>query len=103
MILTELAQITLTLGGAAQAITTTILPVEAVFITAASTNSGSIYIGSSSVSSTRFVKKLAAGGEFSIAVSPSGENDSANIKLQSIYFDGTTGDKINVGYMINQP
>lgn len=102
MQLNDLAQLTLTSGGTRQALTSSTIPAEAVIISAPSTNSGVVYLGSANVSSTRYVATIAAGTSFSISVNPSSENDSSNIELSTIYWDGTTGDKLNVGYLVNR-
>ncbi len=100
IVLADLAQLTLTSGGTRQAISATALPVESVIITAASTNNAAgVFIGAVTVSSTRFIKKLAPGESWSMAIDVSDQGDSSFIQLSAIYWDGTTGDKINVGYM----
>lgn len=106
MIVSELAQKSLTLGGTAERVQAeaSALHVEAVFFSCPSTNTSVVNIGSSSVSTTRFVCSISPGGSFSIAVPPSAQADGAEIKLQDLYWvSATTGDKLNVGYMTNQP
>ena len=100
MLLRDLAELTLTAGGTAQAITTeaTALDAESFSFYAPSTNSGTVYIGSASVSSTRFAIKLAPGEKASISTVPS-RADERHIDGEHIYWDGTTGDKLNVGYL----
>jgi hypothetical protein len=97
MKLNDLAQLTLTSGGTRQALSATEIQVKSVVISALSTNSGSVYVGGASVSSTRFAKKIAADGTFSISVEMNRNADY--LDLRDIYWDGTTGDKINVGYI----
>jgi hypothetical protein len=104
MLLTELAQQSIASAGTPQVLTATKIHAEAVIFSCPSTNTGSVWIGSSSLSTTRFIYSIPAGGSFQMAVDPTDKNDSAAIKLETLYIDGTTtGNKLNVGYMINQP
>lgn len=103
MTVTDLDQLSLTSAGTAELISADPLQCESVIFTCPSTNTGACYIGSSAVSSTRFVLSIAAGSSASISVSPSAENDTAYIDLGALYWDGaTTGNKLNVGYMANR-
>ena len=68
-------------------------------ITAVAGNTGTIYIGDSNVSATRYAVKLAAGDGVSID-SPNVAGGSDFLDMSEIYFDGgTTGDDIAVGYI----
>ena len=97
--ITQLSQQTLTLGGTAQRITSTQTIGYSVLILAASTNTGSVYIGSSAVTSANSAVKLAAGSTFLIeGIESSGGHEK--IDLRDIYWDGTTGDKISVSYSV---
>lgn len=100
MRLKDIAQLTLTTGGVRQPISTdeTAFDAESFSFYAPSTNSGAVYIGSDSVSSTRFAIRLAAGEKASLATMPN-QADAKYIDGESIYWDGTTGDKLNVGYL----
>lgn len=100
MTLTELAQLTLTTATTRQAVSATELHVESAIFTAAPSNTGYIYIGSSSASATRFIKALAPGESWSVAINVSNQGDSSYIALESINWDAdTSGNKMNVGYM----
>ncbi len=100
MLLQDLAQLTLTTGGTRQAITTDAeaKDAESFSFYAPSTNTGTVYIGSASVSSTRFAIALAPGEKASVSVMPN-QADAKFIDGESVYWDGTTGDKLNVGYL----
>lgn len=77
-----------TTAGTAVALATATTCKE-VIITANVGNSGYIYIGSSSVSSTQFMKKILAGEEFSIAIDD----------LSKIYLDcDVNGEGVTYGY-----
>lgn len=99
----DLAQLELTSGGTRQAISATQLNVEAVVFTCPSTNNAAgVVVGSSSVSSTRFVDKIGPGESRRWGVSVSGQVDSDFFNLADINWDGTTGDKLNVGYIVRE-
>ena len=89
-----------TLGtpGAAQRVSLSEIPVEAVLIQAERTNSGDLYIGDSSVDSSKGIP-LRPGARFCV----DGDREHGApcyIDLKSIYFDGATaGDKIRVLYI----
>ena len=86
-------------AGTAQALSSTSILCEAVIITAATGNTGTIYIGDSNVASNRFALELDAGIAGTID-SPTAKGGSDMFDLKDIYFDGgTTGDDINVAYL----
>ncbi len=98
--------VNLTAAGTAQAIsageTPTSIEVTKVRITAPAANTGSIYIGDSSVSSTNsFAELLGAGGKDAVVIIDAKEfSGDAVINLDSIFFDGgTSNDDIFVGYL----
>ncbi len=96
----DLEQLTLASGGTRQEVSASQLNVEGAIFTAPSTNLGNVFIGSVSCSSTRYVLILEPGQSKAISVNVSEQSDSSFINLKNIYWDGTTGDKLNVGYMI---
>lgn len=100
MLLQDLPQLTLTTGGTRQPISTelTALDAESFSFHAPSTNSGTVFIGSANVSSTRFAIALTPGGKASISTAPN-QADAKFIDGEFVYWDGTTGDKLNVGYL----
>ncbi len=104
MIIQDIAQLNLTVAGTRQAVSAVALNVESAIFTAAPGNTGYVYIGSANVSSTRFVKALAAGESWSMAVNVSNQADSSFIDLSLVNWDGTTtNNKLNVGYMQANP
>ena len=94
----QLSQLTLTSGGTRQALSSTLLIGYSVLITAESTNTGAVYIGDVAVTSTNGVR-LTAGQSFLINCDALGGGEE-KIDLRDIYWDGTTGDKIRVSYMV---
>ena len=98
--LKTLAALNLDAAGTAQQVSSTVLEVEVAVITAASGNSGTIYIGDSNVASNRYAGALAAGERMTIVPGDVGGGGTDFVDLSEIYFDGgTTGDDIQVGYI----
>ena len=100
MLLQDLAQLTLTTGGTRQPITTepAAMDAESISFYAPSTNTGTVFIGSASVSSTRFAIALAPGKSAAVSVMPN-QADQKHVDGEYVYWDGTTGDKLNVGFL----
>ena len=95
----NLAQISVTVAGTRQQISSVDIRTPLIVITAITGNTGLIYIGDSAVSSTKFILELAAGETAEIRATESnafGEEFS----LSDFYVDAaTSADKINVGYI----
>jgi hypothetical protein len=89
---------TVTTAGTREQMTTSNLRVPSVVIQAESDNTGRVYIGNSTVSSTNCFAHLGAGGSVSISAADFGLAD-AQIDLSQIWFDvGTSGDGAFCGY-----
>lgn len=89
-------------AGTAQRLNASTIECEVVVIAAASGNTGTMYIGDSNVSSSRFIGALAAGDAMSIEAGKV-SNGTDRLDLKEIWFDGgTTGDDISVGYIQRQ-
>jgi hypothetical protein len=70
-----------------------------VMIQAKSTNTGPIYIGGSTVSSTSYGARLTAGNSLSIEMPDMGMGGSYEVDLSEIYIDaGTNGEGVSVVY-----
>lgn len=83
--------------------TTTILP-SSVYFEADSANTGYIYIGLSTVSSTVYIARLSAGQSFAITADGVGSGNlrvgGQGIQLSAIYIDSSvSGEKVQMTYM----
>jgi len=89
--------ITISSGGTAEALSDTSLPLSSLSIQAAPSNTGTIYIGDSSVTTSSGFGCLAAKDSTEISVESlfkTGEFD-----LKDIYvISATTGDKVRIAY-----
>lgn len=95
-----LAAINLDSAGTAQRISSSSIVCQSIAIHPAAANSGTIYIGDSNVSSTRYFAKIDPGGLPAVIVGDAVANGGAgDLDLRDLYFDGSnTGDDIVVGY-----
>jgi hypothetical protein len=78
--------------------------VQAVFFESHEANTGSIYVGSSSVSTASYVKRLTAGQGFSINALPNSSPgaDGGMIELSRFYVDaGSASQVICVSYILH--
>jgi len=96
--LKQLAALTLTSGGTAEALSSTPIIVQSVLIIAAATNSGTVYVGDSDVTSTNGIP-LAAEGHVRMTGPALGKGGASDLDLAQIYWDGTTSDVITVSYL----
>ena len=102
-VLKTLAVKTLTAGGTPERIfpAGTVLPkISSLFIKALAANTGNTFIGDSTVLASTFRgREIIKGTELTL----SGDNGNAGgtmlLSLESLYYDGTTGDKIAVSYL----
>lgn len=82
--------------------TTTILPTT-VYIEAAGANTGYIYVGLVTVTSTVYMARLAAGQSFTLnsdGIGGRGRNGSIGIQLSDLYIDSSvSGEKAQLTYM----
>lgn len=81
--------------------TTTILP-SSVYFEALGTNTGYIYIGLSTVSSTVYIARLSAGQSFTLTSDALSQQRSGGtgIQLSAIYIDSSVnGEKVQMTYM----
>lgn len=93
--LKTLAQVTVATSGTEQRLTSNhISNVEAIYISAPAANTGSIYVGDSSVATTRGIE-IPKGTSFTI-MAPRGDM----INIRDIYVDAANnGDKCNITYL----
>jgi predicted RecA/RadA family phage recombinase len=78
--------------------------VTSIYFEALKTNTGVIYVGDISVSSTLYMTALSAGSGFTVTtnhnVRPGSSSGGNEVNLGSLYVDaGTSGDKVQVSYM----
>lgn len=100
--LTQLGQVTVTSAGTRVQITATSTPTYYVTIQADPGNSGTIYVGDSSVSSTVCAAALSAGASIRIE-GPKYRNSTDEVVLSDIYVDASANSqKVNVGYLKNR-
>jgi hypothetical protein len=93
-----LSDVTVTTAGTRVQITATDTPVSSVIFTAPAANAGKIFIGDSSVSSSRGIE-VAAGSSVTINEDNSGRKGDEFI-LSDFYVDAaTSGDKVKVSYV----
>jgi hypothetical protein len=92
---------TVTAAGTAEALTSTDLRPAEVVISAESSNTGAMYVGDSTVSSSTYAKQLAPGESF-ILTSGDSYDGASGWKLTSIFVDSAVnGDGVSVGYSTN--
>lgn len=93
-----LSQQTIDTAGTREAVSADALPVSAVVVQAPSTNSGNIFVGDSTVSSS---KGLALAAGESITITSSLVNGThEELILSDIYVDtATNGNKVQVSYL----
>lgn len=78
--------------------------VNSVYVEALKTNTGVIYVGDSSVSSTLYMCALSAGAGFTISVDThnkvGGSTSGPELQLNSLYFDcSVSGEKCQMTYL----
>jgi hypothetical protein len=84
--------------------TTTILP-SSVYFEALGTNTGYIYVGLVTVSSTAYITRLSAGQGYTLTADSnnSGRAGGTGIQLSAIWFDSSvSGEKVQMTYMDKQ-
>lgn len=87
---------TITTAGTAEALVSNSTPCKTVTIQALLSNTGKVYVGTSSVSSTTYGVVLSAGETFSL----SNEGHDSRIDLSTIYIDvDTNGEGVTFFYM----
>lgn len=78
---------------------TGIKPVS-VYFEAAGANTGFIYVGLVTVSSTVYMTRLAAGSSFSLNAAAGGSVAGTGLQLSALYVDSSVnGEKVQVTYM----
>jgi hypothetical protein len=98
-VLKHLDQLNLASAGTRVRFTSTSTLAQTVIVTALPANTGAIYIGDSTVSSTKAACVLAPGNSQIIPAVDVGGGLS-DFDLSAWYFDGlTTGNKLHVGYL----
>ena len=99
--LKQLAAQTLSSGGTAQVLSSGVVVVQAILISAEAGNSGTIYVGDADVDSTNGIP-VAAGSSVRITGPEIGKGGADDMDLSLIYFDGTTSDVIRIAYQQSQ-
>jgi len=94
-----------TAGTEIQATSSTTIKPSSVYFEAAAANTGYIYIGLSTVTSTVYIARLSAGQGFTITSDALGANtrlSASGIQLSAIYIDSSVnGEKVQMTYMYN--
>jgi hypothetical protein len=94
-----------TAGTEVQCTATTSIKPTSVYFEALGTNTGYIYIGLSTVSSTVYMARLAAGEGFSLGTGAGANFRSGGqgIQLSALYVDSSVnGEKVQMTYMYEQ-
>jgi hypothetical protein len=94
-----------TAGTRVQATTDADYKPSSIYFEALGTNTGFIYIGLVTVSSTVYIARLAAGASFSFSSDDEGSSRSggSGIQLSSLYVDSSVnGEKIQMTYQYRQ-
>lgn len=93
---------TVTTAGTRVQFTTSNIYCTSIYVEALSSNTGNIYVGTSSVSSTVYIAKLAAGQGFSMTTdnhSAGSSSGGSEYNLSFLYFDSAvSGEKVLVTY-----
>lgn len=98
-IIKHLDQLNLTSAGTRQQLTTTSTLCQGIILTALPGNTGAIYVGDSTVSSTKAAFVLAPGNS-QIVYGVEGSGGQQYFDLSLLYFDGATNNnKLHVGYL----
>lgn len=88
-----------TTAGTQVPLSSTTILARNICIQALASNTGSIYIGESDVSSSDFGVEITAGNSFSIELPSMGEAGSDDIDLKDIWIDAeTNGEGVSVTY-----
>lgn len=95
---------TVATAGTRVQVSTSSVYVTAIYFEALKTNTGVIYVGDSSVTSTLYMTALSAGTGFTVTTSanihPGTSSGGNEVQLSAFYVDaGTSGDKVQVSYM----
>ena len=89
-------------AGTQEALSASTIWAKTIMIQAESSNTGIIYIGDSSVSSSDYAVELAAGNSVSIEAPPIGPGQVEELDLADIYIDASVStDGVSVGYLIS--
>ena len=95
-----LAEITVATAGTEQQVSTSEIPITTIVFTADPTNTGYIYVGDSSVSSTRAAMVLAAGQAGSMSQDMGGLAGGDEYYLSDLWVDtSVNGNKVYVSYI----
>lgn len=97
VIFKSIAVATLTAGGTAQKVTATSAAACKAYVCCPSGNTANIWIGDASVSATG-KRGLEVVKGTTVAIM---NDDNDIFDLSGIYFDGTTGDKASVTYLVD--
>jgi len=89
-----------TAGTRTQCTATTTIRPSSVYFEALGTNTGYIYIGTVTVTSTLYIPRLSAGQGFSLGIEPGGGLGSTGLQLSNLYVDSSVnGEKVLMTYM----
>lgn len=69
---------------------------QAIYLESIDSNTGSLYVGNSTVSATNYMKKLAAGGGFSLNAAPGAfiGPDGGMLELSQLWVDSSTASQV---------
>lgn len=96
----KVASKTVTTAGTRVQLTTSALLAPSFYIEALGTNTGFIYVGDSSVSSTLYMARLSAGQGFSLSGVSEGRGIGGEISLSTIWIDSSVnGEKALWSYL----
>ncbi len=87
---------TVATAGSRVQLSTNTLYAQAIYFEALDSNLGSVYIGNSTVSSTAYMKKLIAGGGFSLNAAAGARigADGGMLELSQIWIDSSTAAQV---------
>ena len=95
-----LSTLTVTTAGTATQCAANSLTCISVYFEALDTNAGAIYIGDSTVSTTKYITKLAAGSGFGISTDAQGHGLGGEIQLTTVWVNAaSSGDKVQMTYL----
>ncbi len=96
----NVSTLTVATAGTATVCSAASQPVISVYFEALGTNTGTIYIGDSTVSSTKYITALAAGAGFGISTDAKGRL-GGELQLSTLSANASvSGDKVQMTYLV---
>ncbi len=96
----NIATLTNTTAGTRTQVNSSVTQVTSVYFEALSTNTGVIYIGDSTVTSTKYMTRLAVSAGFNLSAGGNFGGFGAEINLSTLYIDSSvSGDKVQVTFL----